>query len=160
NAKETRRLLAEARDLQMAQRFQEAMVHLSRLYAMNPENHLYIQQLAEIHHRLGDYRQEAQMWEQFLIHSPLPIEGCPQIGLAYQSQGLRKEAFHAFERCLAIDEQNCDSLFFFGHALEKEGQTARAAALYRRGLKTSPLYPDLILGLARIQAQQGELATA
>jgi tetratricopeptide (TPR) repeat protein len=73
---------------------------------------------------------------------------------------LRKEAFHAFERCLAIDEQNSDSLFFFGHALETEGQTERAAALYRRGLKTSPLYPDLILGLARIQVQRGELDAA
>src|SRR5579859_3087320 len=157
-AKETRRLLAEARDLQAADRFQEAVVPLTRLYGMNPENHLYIQQLAEIYHRLGSYPQEAQMWEQFLIHAPLPVEGCPQIGLAYLSQGLRKEATHAFERCLAIDEQNVDSLFFYGHALETEGQSARAADLYRRGLKMSPRYPDLILGLARIQVQQGQLA--
>jgi tetratricopeptide (TPR) repeat protein len=160
NAKETRRLLAEARDLQAANRFPEAIVPLSRLYTMNPENHLYIQQLAEIYHRLENYPREVQMWEQFLIHAPLPIEGCPQIGQAYLSQGLRKEATHAFERCLAIDEQNSDSLFFFGHALETEGQFERAAALYRRGLKTSPHYPDLILGLARIQVRRGELAEA
>ena len=159
-AKETRRLLAEARELQIKDRFQEALVPLSRVYQMAPENHIYIQQLAETYHRLGNYKQESEMWEKFLTHAPLPIEGCPQIGQAYLAQGLRKEATRAFERCLAIDEQNSDSLFFLGHALETEGQTARAAELYRRGLKTSPKYPDLILGLARIQVRQGELADA
>jgi tetratricopeptide (TPR) repeat protein len=158
--KETRLLLGEAKELQKANRFQDAIVPLSRLLAMYPENHLYSEQLADIYHRLENYKLEAEMWEQFLIHAPLPYEGCPQIGKAYEAQGLKKEAIHAFERCLALDEQDSDSLFFLGHALETEGQSARAAALYRRGLKSAPKYPDLLLGLARIQVRNGEVAEA
>jgi tetratricopeptide (TPR) repeat protein len=158
--KETRRLLAESRNLQTASRFQEAIVPLSRLHRMYPDNDIYIQQLAEIYNRLGSYREEAEMWEQYLIHAPLPREACPQIGEAYLKQGLRKEATYAFERCLALDEKDSDSLFFLGHALEQEGQFDRAAAFYRRGTKVAPRYPDLILGLARIQVRRGELAEA
>ena len=100
------------------------------------------------------------MWEKFLTYAPLPYEGCPQIGKAYQAQGLKREARHAFERCLALDEQDSDSLFFLGHAVETDGEYDLAATLYRRGLQVSPRYPDLILGLARIQVRRGELADA
>lgn len=158
--KETRALLAKAKALEAQNKFQEAIVPLTRLREIYPENHIYIGQLADIYHQLEDYKQEAEMWEKFLTYAPLPYEGCPQIGKAYQAQGLKKEARHAFERCLAMDEQDSDSLFFLGHAVETDGEYDLAAKLYRRGLQVSPRYPDLILGLARIQVRRGELADA
>src|SRR5215472_15384558 len=160
NRKEAVKLQNQVREFEASGRFQEAIAPLSRLREMQPENHEYIRQLAETYHNFEAYDREAAQWELFLTYAPLPVEGCPQIGQAYLAQGLRAEGKHAFERCLALDELNGDSLFFLGHTFETEGQIDRAERLYRRGLKGSPHYPDLILGLARIQVRRGQLAEA
>src|SRR5579863_6759838 len=63
-----------------------------RLHEAYPQSHIYIAQLAEIYHHLGQYREEAAMWEEFWTRAPLPIEACPQVADAYEKQGLRRQA--------------------------------------------------------------------
>jgi tetratricopeptide (TPR) repeat protein len=140
--------------------YKEALEPALKLYNSYPENPVYLQRLADIHNRLGQYKEEAAMWELFLQHAPLPWEGCPQIGKAYEKQGNRTQALHAFERCLAFDTTDSDSLFFLAHALEMERQLDRAGKLYEQCVSYSPKYSDCQLGVARVQFRRGRVAQA
>jgi tetratricopeptide (TPR) repeat protein len=99
------------------------------------------------------------MWEQFLIYSPMPVEGCPQIGIAYRKMGNEADAYKAFERCLAIEE-NSDNLLFMAHALEKRGQYGKAEELYSKALLRAPDYTDVVLGKARCEVRNGKADSA
>ena len=140
--------------------FKEALEPALKLYNSYPENPVYLKLLADIYNRLYRYREEAAMWEQFMQHAPLPWEGCPQIGKAYEKQGKSAQALQAFERCLAFDPTDSDSLFFLAHALEMERHVNRAEKLYQQCVTFSPKYPDCQLGLARVLFRRGRVAQA
>jgi tetratricopeptide (TPR) repeat protein len=140
--------------------YKEALEPALKLYNSYPENPVYLKLLADIHNGLGQYREEAAMWEQFMQHAPLPWEGCPQIGKAYEKQGKRTQALHAFERCLAFDTTDSDSLFFLAHALEMEREFDRAEKLYQQCVAFSPKYSDCQLGMARVLFRRGRVAQA
>src|SRR5581483_2675242 len=112
------------------------------MHRSNPESHIYIAQLAEIYDHLGRYAEESAMWEQFLDHAPMPIEGCPQIGQSYEKQKRWADALRAFERCLAIDPDSLDSMFMLAHAHEQHGSIEKAEELYRKGYALRPSYSD------------------
>jgi tetratricopeptide (TPR) repeat protein len=154
-----RELLEQSRVLIAQQHYEAALGPLTRLHKAFPEDHIYSQQLAENYDRLGLYKEGAEMWEQFLQYSPTPIEGCPQIAFDYEKQNKKAEAFKAFERCWMI-EANADMTFYYAHVLEIEGQFTKALTLYQAGLKRAPDYPDIEIGLARVQARLGENAAA
>ena len=135
-----------------------ALPPTQQLHEAYPESHIYIQELAEIYHHLSRYREEAAMWEAFWMRAPLPIEACPQIGDAYQSQGLAKQAIGVLERCLAVEPESPDQMFYLAHTLERNGEIERAAALYAHGLAVRPGDPDLTIGLARLRLRQGKYA--
>jgi tetratricopeptide (TPR) repeat protein len=159
---EAQKLDNSSRTLLSQQKFQEALAPSLQLHEVYPGNHIYIARLADIYDHLERYGDEAQMWEQYLDRAPTPVEGCPQYGQAYQKwgDGHEKEAIAAFERCLALDPTNTDSIFYMAHALELEGEWDRAAALYERGIVLSPSYTDLQLGLARCRVRQDRLDEA
>lgn len=153
------RLLARSRALFDERRFEASLAPTLQLYQAFPENGIYINQLARIYHELERWKDEAAMWEQFLVYSPMPVEACPQIGVAYRKLGNEADAYKAFERCLAIEE-NSDNLLFMAHALEKQGQYVKADELYGKALKRAPDYTDVVLGKARCEIRRGKAATA
>jgi len=159
-AEKSRELLNLSNTLFQEGKYPEALTPTLQLHAAFPEDHIYIGRLAEIYDRLGQYHEEAQLWEKFMEHAPLPIEACPQIGLAYEKQGLRQEAIGAFERCLALDPENRDSIFYLANSLERSNQLDRAAELYEHGISIAPNSPDLLLGLARINLRRGNVSAA
>lgn len=148
------RLLERSRRSIEAARYAEALPPTLELYKSYPENSIYIEQLARIYHHLEQWKEEAAMWEQFLVHAPLPVEGCPQIGQAYRRLDQEEQAFRAFERCLAIEE-NSDNLMFLAHAWEKKGNYRKADELYGRAVKRAPDYPDVVSGKARCEVRLG-----
>jgi tetratricopeptide (TPR) repeat protein len=154
-----RELLEQSRALITQGQQEEALNPLLRLHKAYPEDHIYIQELAETYDRLSRFKEGAEMWELYLQYSPTAVEGCPQVGLDYQRQNKPREAFKAFEKCWTI-EANADNLFFYAHALEMDGQFQKALGLYQKGLARSPDYPDLVIGLARVQARLGHAAAA
>lgn len=156
----SRELQDQAAVMRRYGKWDRAVTPTMKLHNAYPENSIYIGQLAEIYDHLGRYREEAAMWEQFLVHAPRPIEGCPQIGDAYEKQGLPKQAIAAFEKCLALEPESPDQIFYLARALESDGQTDRALELYQRGAAANPAYTDLTIGLARIRLQQGKLDEA
>jgi tetratricopeptide (TPR) repeat protein len=133
--------------------YQDALQPTLRLYKAYPENHIYIGRLADIYAQLGQYGEEAGYWEKYMDYAPTPIEACPQFGQAYWKQGEKFEtkAIAAYQRCLALDPSNTDSIFYLAHALEMSSQWPQAAEQYQKGLAISPSYTDLTLGLARCQ---------
>lgn len=160
NAEASARLWEECNSLFRAGKYQDALPGVLRLHENYPGNHIYIEMAADIYDHLGRYNQEADFWEQYFDRAPNPVTACPQIGQAYWKQGKQKEALSAFERCLARDPENSDSIFFLAHALELSGQSDRAGELYQRGIQIAPEYGDLQLGLARIRLRQGKQAEA
>ena len=159
-AEESAALWDECKSLFREGKYQDALADALKLHATYPGNHIYIEMAAETYGKLGRYPEEAEFWEKYFDQAPNPVTACPQIGQAYWRQGKEKEAISAFERCLARDPENSDSIFFLAHALELSGQTARAGELYQRGVKIAPEYTDLQIGLARIYLRQDKLAQA
>lgn len=160
DAGESGKLWEECKTLFRAGKYQEALPGVLKLHETYPGSHIYIEMAAEIYDRLADYQKEAQFWEQYFDRAPNPVTACPQIGQAYAKQGKEKESISAFERCLARDPENSDSIFFLAHALEVSGDPRRATELYERGVKIAPEYSDIQLGLARMRLRQGQVAEA
>jgi tetratricopeptide (TPR) repeat protein len=157
---QTQEMLSLSRQLVKSQRLQDALIPLNRLHEAYPENQIYLQQLAETYDSLGRYPESAKMWEGYLQYSPTPLEGCPQIGFAYDKAGKDKESLNAFERCWKIDQDYSDSILFYAHALELDGQFKKALELYQHGVKLNPNYTDLNIGLARMEMRAGQTAPA
>lgn len=157
---ESRQILEESRLLRRQGQNQKALEDLLKLHSAYPENHIYLQDLATLYEQMGKPREEAEYWEEFVRHAPLPIEGCPQIGQAYEKQGLRTQATDAFRRCLSFEPNNPDSIFQLAHSLEVERQYAESEELYERGMAVEPQYVDMQTGLARVQLRQGRIADA
>lgn len=155
---ESRALLDQSRKLVLAGKDEQALVPALKLYSVYPENYLYSRLLAEIYHRLGRYKEEAGSWEKFMQYAPLPVDACPDVGLAYWNQKLYEKAIGAFERCLSFDPEMPDSVFFLAHAVEMRGGWKRAGALYRKALARTPRSLDCRIGLARVEMNEGRLA--
>jgi tetratricopeptide (TPR) repeat protein len=157
---EARALLAQSKQLMRDQKYEEALGPVLKLYGAYPDNHIYVDQAAQIFHKLHRYKKEVDLWEEYRITAPRPEEACPHLGQAYEQLGLPQEAISAYEWCLSLQPDNGDSIFYLAHALEREGQFERAGELYRRGLASNPKYGDLAIGLARVLLRQNRSAEA
>jgi tetratricopeptide (TPR) repeat protein len=150
-----RRLIEQTQSLMSAGKFTLALEPALALAAADPESHVYLRHLAQIYHGLERWPDEAHAWEQFQEHAPLPVEACPQIGIAYLKQSRIDEASRAFQHCYDLDNENADSIFYLALSFERKGDLQRAAEFYQHGLKINPDYADLQVGLARTQLQMG-----
>lgn len=159
-AEESSTLWNHSQALFKQSKYREALAAALKLHEAYPGNHLYIEMAATSYGRLGDSQHEAEYWEKYFDSAPNPVAACPQIGQAYWKLGKRDEAIASFERCLARDPKNSDSIFFLAHALEQAGNLDRAADLYRHGMKIAPEYEDMKIGLARIWLREGRTAQA
>jgi tetratricopeptide (TPR) repeat protein len=157
---QVQQLAKESNALVAAQKPEQALVPLLRLYRAYPESPIYIKQIAEIYETLNRYEDSAAMWEHFLQYSPRPTEGCPNIGLAYKNAGKPREVFKAFERCWELDKQNPDSIYFYAHELEMSGQLQAAYDLYKQGVELTSEYADIRIGLARVEIRLGHINEA
>jgi tetratricopeptide (TPR) repeat protein len=159
SAEAVRELVDQSKKLLLEKKYDQALPVMLRLHKAYPESHIYIEQLAITYSALGRFGDEAQMWEKFLQYAPMPAEGCPQIGQAYEKQSKLVEAEKAFERCYII-EPNSDNILYYAHAVEMKGDYKKAAALYEQGVKRSPNYGDMSVGLARVEIFLGQAAKA
>jgi tetratricopeptide (TPR) repeat protein len=154
------RLLRVAAPLAVLLLMSAALLPPGRIGGEAPEDHTAIERRALAAAGEGKHAEAAALWEQFLDRAPRPIEGCPQIGLSYRGAGNAQGSIRAFERCLALDPLNADSILYLAHALEIDTQRGRASGLYRRGLEIAPLNPDLALGLGRIALHEERFTEA
>jgi tetratricopeptide (TPR) repeat protein len=137
-------------------KFEQALEPALQLTAAEPGNHAYLRNLAQIYNGLGRFADEARTWELFEESAPVPIEACPQIGIAYLKQARVEEALRALEHCYQLDKENADSIFYLALTWERKGDSQRAAELYQKGLAVAPDYVDLQVGLARTDLHLGK----
>jgi tetratricopeptide (TPR) repeat protein len=143
-----------------AQKFSEAEPIFVRLHAEFDDNASYTYELARIRNSQKKYEEEAALWEQFIQHSPTPVEGCPAIGNAYRESGKDDKALDALKRCWEFEPTNSDMILFYALELEHNGEKKKAHDLYVKGHGVSPHYGDIIVGLARTEMSLGNLPEA
>jgi len=151
-----RLLRTDSESLIHAGKFEQALEPALQLTAAEPGNHAYLRNLAQVYNGLGRFADEARTWELFEESAPVPIEACPQIGIAYLKQARVEEALRALEHCYELDKDNADSIFYLALTWERKGDSQRAAELYRKGLTVAPDYVDLQVGLARTDLHLGK----
>jgi tetratricopeptide (TPR) repeat protein len=156
---ETRKMVEAARGDITKGEFELALHPSLELHKQFPQNHVYMEQLATVYGHLRKYADEAAMWEEYLVYSPVPIEGCPQVGVAWRNLGQTAKAMDAFRRCLGFEANNPDVFYQLAYTSERSDPKT-AEATYRKGLQYAPTDSDLILGLGRVQLRQGNTAMA
>jgi len=159
-ADEAKRLAAETRALIRDGDYAKALEPVRKLHDAYPSSHIYIDQLATVYRHLNRPEEEAALWEEYLLKAPRPEEACPRLGLAYRASGQEDKAHDAFERCVAINPDDPDSILYLALSHERAGRAEKAAALYERGLALAPDYSDMRLGLARIGLRGGRAREA
>lgn len=150
----SRKLLKSIDELRQQGQHEKALQLLSELRIVYPQNHIYIRQTADLYHQLGRFKDEAAAWEEFMKVAPLPVEGCPQLGIAYQKSGQAEQAILAFQRCVGTDSMNLDFAFYLAHAYELTQQFDKAAEIYQEALLKDEANMDLRVGLARVRMHQ------
>ncbi|MEW6126111.1 MAG: tetratricopeptide repeat protein [Acidobacteriota bacterium] len=160
NAEQAHEIFDESRFQLHEKKYQEALELTERLNKAFPQNHIYLEQLATIHHYLGNFKEEADAWERYMLYSPTPLDACPQFGEAYRALNRIPEMFEACKKCYELDPRNTYSIFFLALSYERLGQLEKAQELYEKGVEIYPIYPDLRIGLTRIHIRLGNLAQA
>jgi tetratricopeptide (TPR) repeat protein len=148
-------LAEDSRALFNAGKWQAALAPSLRLKTLEPRSHILAQRLALIAQHLHHPEEEARWWEDFMRLSTTPEEACPRIGFVYRELGKTADSLRAFERCLAINPNDSDSLFFLGLAYERSGEPGRARRFYSEAAASAPDYPDVQVGLARLDLREG-----
>jgi tetratricopeptide (TPR) repeat protein len=146
--------------LMEAQKYQEADEVYVKLHKEFSENSVYTAELAKIRHFQQHYEEEAALWESYMQHAPIPVEGCPQIGAAYRAAGDSAKTLDAMKRCYEFEPSNSDMILFYALELEHQGDKRNALSLYAKGHLGSPRYTDLTVGLARTESSMGDNAKA
>lgn len=140
-------------------RYDEALASLTQLTELQPKNDVYWWERASVLAALHRPRDEAEALEGYAKVSPLPDEACPRLGFLYREIGMKAESLDAFERCAAFNANNLENQFFYGHALEREGDVDAAFAVYQQAL-TRGFNGDVEAGLGRMLLRKGNPAAA
>src|SRR4051812_25587025 len=72
DARECKELKDDLAFLRKENRWREAELPASKLHELAPNNHIYLQALAEIYYNTNRTANEVRMWEQFVQFAPLP----------------------------------------------------------------------------------------
>jgi tetratricopeptide (TPR) repeat protein len=157
---DSRKLLEASKALRREGHPNKALKLLSRLRAAYPQNHIYIQETADLYHQTGQFKEEAAAWEDFMKVSPQPVESCPQIGIAYQQIGQAAQAISAFQRCVEADSKNLDFAYYLAYEYEITQQFNKAAETYLKAISHDRNNFDLRVGLARVRMHQSDYSQA
>ncbi len=147
-------------ELMETKHYEDAEDIYARLHKEFADNSVYAGELAKIRHFQGRYEEESALWEEYMLHAPVPVEGCPQIGESYRAAGHKDKALDATKRCWEYEPTNSDMILYYALELEHQGDTKAAHDLYAEGHKIKPHYGDIAVGLARTDMSMGNKAEA
>ena len=136
-------------------RFSEALplaIDLDRAYPREPQIAFW---LARVHHGLKDPASEAAEWERYVETSPAPADACPAWPEAYARASQPTESLHAYERCVAFDENDVQRLIDLGDAYTTANRMRDAFAQYERAARIDPGDPGLVSRLTAPRDRDG-----
>jgi tetratricopeptide (TPR) repeat protein len=140
-------------------RYEEALLPLEELTRLQPKNHVYWWERAAVAEAMGRPTDEIAALEEYTKVSPLPGEACPRLGILYEQIGQKAESLDAFRRCAAFSPNDLVDAFYYGHALERDGQIDKALETYESALKLG-VNGDDEAGLGRMLLRKGKPAAA
>lgn len=115
-------------------------------------------ELAECHCAMGDYTKAEGCYNEAAELCPERPEPHVGLGMLYLNMDLVRDARSAFERGLALDEDNGDALTGLAGTYVKEGEYDDAFDTYIRALKIDPDNLLALLGLFRTSCLMGSFA--
>jgi tetratricopeptide (TPR) repeat protein len=157
---ESRRLQEDSAVMQHFGKWKQALKPTLQLHASFPDNPTYMDQLGRIYDRLGRYREAAAIWGGLPRPLPHAHRRLPADRPVLRETGPGQGGHRGFPTVPGAPTRQSDSIFYLAHALERNQETDRAAALYREGMTVHPEYYDLTIGLARMQLRQGRARDA
>jgi tetratricopeptide (TPR) repeat protein len=156
----SRELLTLSKNYLANKKYLEALDLTKQLVKSYPNNHIYLDQLASIYKELKEYQKEAETLEKFLVVAPIPSTACADLQEAYKKQNKIKEMIDICTRCLALEPQNGDLLFYLARSYELDKQYDKARETYEIGRKQDPNYLDHSVGIARVNFYQNDIKQA
>jgi tetratricopeptide (TPR) repeat protein len=153
-------LLVASREAFSAGRWAEALEPTKAIVQRFPSQHVYLERLARIYHKLERPKDEAATWEVFMDRAPIVADACPDVGHAYRRLGQYDKALNALERCFAADTKNAELAFFVGLANEWMTRFGPAQEYYERAIALATTHYDSEIGLARLRLHRNQLADA
>jgi len=90
------------------------------------------------HHKSGQVREAAQLYEQILARRPDHIDAIYNLGVAALQMGLNDAAAIWFRRRIALTPEVAEAHCNLGNALEARGQLDEAIAAYRQAIAFNP----------------------
>jgi tetratricopeptide (TPR) repeat protein len=154
------RLAAQSLDAVGRGAWAEALAPTTALVERFPNQQVYAERLARVHHALGRPEAEAAAWEKFVAISPTPDDACPALGEAYQRMGDAARALDAFVRCRDFDPGSAELAFHLARAYERRGRWADARRAYEGALAVDPAHGDSRVRLAALALRSGQPAEA
>jgi tetratricopeptide (TPR) repeat protein len=82
------------------------------------------------------------------------------MGLSYRHLGRFEEATKYFNEGLKLDPHNASCLYNLGFIEERQGNSARADALFQQALRSNPDFSDALLELANLRVKDKKYAEA
>jgi tetratricopeptide (TPR) repeat protein len=82
------------------------------------------------------------------------------MGLSYRHLGRFEEATKYFKEGLKLDPHNASCLYNLGFIEERQGNSARADALFQQALRSNPDFSDALLELANLRVKDKKYAEA
>jgi tetratricopeptide (TPR) repeat protein len=82
------------------------------------------------------------------------------MGLSYRHLGRFEEATKYFNEGLKLDPHNASCLYNLGYIEERQGNSARADALFQQALRSNPDFSDALLELANLRVKDKKYAEA
>jgi tetratricopeptide (TPR) repeat protein len=154
-----RALIAGSQAAVRDSKYEEALAPLEALTKLQPKNHVYWWQSAQVAGSLRRPPQEVRYLEEFVKVAPIPGEACPRLPFLYEQMGDKARALEAFARCAGYSPNDLQDQFYYGHALEHEGEIDKALSTYENALKRGT-NGDVESGYGRMLLRKGKPAQA
>jgi tetratricopeptide (TPR) repeat protein len=140
-------------------KYEEALAPLEALTKLQPKNHVYWWQCAQVAGALRRPPQEVHYLEEFVKVAPIPGEACPRLAFLYEQMGEKSHALDAFARCAEYSPNDLQDQFYYGHALEQAAEIDKALSIYENALKRGT-NGDVESGYGRMLLRKGKPSQA
>ncbi|MFH1175858.1 MAG: tetratricopeptide repeat protein, partial [Acidobacteriota bacterium] len=107
-------------------RLEEAQEKLARLVAADPENAVFVGQLAEVSRRRGKYEQAVASYRKAVALAPEDREARYNLAVTLQEAGHHDEAFEALKTAIQLDPKRPEAHNALGIVLSLRGDLAEA----------------------------------
>lgn len=96
----------------------------------------------------GDYKTAIEKFEKVIHLNPNYVPVYNMIGYCYKDVGNMEKADWAFKKSIELAPKNANGYDSYGEFLMKQGRFDESIKSYEQALKTNPLFPSAVMGIA------------